>query len=112
MLMDLSTTRAFLANIAGSFLLLVAFLIMAVIAVALFMLWRGLLAAEPEVRQLVRQLADYVRQTESITHETAQSVLRPQISIASTWVGLKAGARALAARAPRSAGEPPPETPV
>ena len=107
MLMDVTTTRILLANLAASFLLLQAFLIMAVMTVVMFMLWRGLHAAEPEARRLVGQLADYMRQAESITYDTAQSVVRPQIGIASTWVGLKVGVRALVARGPGAAGEPP-----
>ncbi len=111
-----TSTRILLANLAGSFLLLVAFLLLAVSAVVLFMLWRGLAVVRPELVRLVREAGRYVREADVAARQTLHAVITPQIRIASSWVGLKAGARALVGRADRSARqsahEGPPTPPV
>jgi len=95
-------TRAVLANCAGSFLLLLAFLLLILTSAVLLLILRGLWLARragPEQVARVQLLADRARVQ---TSATAASVVGPQIRLASSWVGIKAGARSLLNSTPTS----------
>jgi len=88
-------TRILLANCAGSFLLLLAFLLLALAITGAFMLWRGLRVARRELPSVAARAATHVSRAERATQDTAVSVVEPQIRVASAWRGLVAGSRAL-----------------
>jgi hypothetical protein len=92
--------------LAGSFLLLIVFVLLAAASVAVFMLWRGAGTVRPEVRRLVDELVQYALRTEGMTKNTARAVIDPQLEIVGRWVRLKTTALALIGREPASR-EPP-----
>jgi hypothetical protein len=92
-----------LANCAGSFLLLLLFLVLLSAAVGLVVVARYLRLARRELPGLMARAEGYALTVEETTHTTAEAVVEPQIRVASAWAGLKAGARALLGR-----GDPEP----
>jgi len=94
------------ADVAGSVLLLLAFLLLVAAIVALYMLWRGLRMARSEVATLAPRVVDYAVRTETGVDEGSATMLEPQIRAISAWAGIRAGVRALVTGAP----SPPPET--
>lgn len=95
-------TRAVLANCSGSFLLLLAFVLLILTSALLLLFVRGLWLARnasPEQMARLQGVADRARQQ---TADTAYSVVDPQIQLASTWSGIKAGVRVFLGAPPDS----------
>lgn len=88
-------TRALLADCAGSYILLMAFVGLVLMSTALFMVWRGLLAARRATPRGMAVVRDIASQAGDRTRDTAAAVIAPQIRLSSAWAGLKAGARVL-----------------
>lgn len=88
-------TRLLLANCAGSFLLLLAFIFMAFLTVAAFMLFRGLQQVRRAAPERIGVAAGLASSAAARTRETATAVVSPQVRLASAWAGVRAGARAL-----------------
>ena len=87
--------------------MLVAFVLLATVAVALHF-WlarpRHLAPSLPEAMALV---LGYVEKVQRGTAVTTAAAVEPQVRLASTWAGVKAGARSLVGR-PAAAARPPP----
>lgn len=88
-------TRAILANLGASFLLLLAFLALCVAIVVLYLVWRGLRMGRQVGPTYMAQVVAYVRTAEYEARDVSESGLRPQIRMVSAWAGAKAAARAL-----------------
>lgn len=88
-------TRLLLANCAGSFLLLLAFIGMALLTVGAFMLFRGLQQVRRAAPERIGVASGLAASAAARTRETAAAVVAPQVRIASAWTGVRAGARAL-----------------
>jgi hypothetical protein len=96
------------ANCAGAFLMLVAFVLLAVLAVALHLAWRGLMTARRSVPEAMGLAASEIDRLDTTTQRTTAAVVEPQVKVASRLAGLKAGLRALwRPPAPRPAVSPP-----
>jgi hypothetical protein len=95
--MDVAT-RTTLANLAGSFLVLLAFVLLAIGAVVTFMLWRGIGTARPEVRRLMLLLEEQAAKAEVITKDTSRAVIEPQVAIVSRLVAVRTTVAALIGR--------------
>jgi hypothetical protein len=91
------------ANCAGAFLMLVAFVLLVVSAVALHFAWRGLKSGRGNMPEAMSLLAGYIRQLQQGTSSTTRAMVGPQVTVASRWAGLKAGLRTLV-----TGGSPPP----
>lgn len=88
-------TRALLADCAGSYILLMAFVALVLMSTALFMAWRGLMEARRATPGGMAVVRDLATQAGTSTRDTAAAVVAPQIRLSSAWAGLKAGARVL-----------------
>ncbi|MCB0215647.1 MAG: hypothetical protein H6648_01210 [Caldilineae bacterium] len=102
-----------LANLAGSFLLLLLFLGLVLACVLVWFLGRGLKLARGRTREIAVWILGRLDSGRSIVDRSARQVLDPQIEALSTWTGLKAGWRALrqgtgSALAERGDGDPNP----
>lgn len=84
-----------LANLAGSFLMVVAFLLLVAGTVLLYMVWRGLKMARAEIHVIAPLLLDRARRTQGSIVARSDAVTTPQIRILSGWAGARAGLRAL-----------------
>jgi hypothetical protein len=95
------------ANCAGAFLMLVAFVLLAAVAVALHFLWRGLVISRRSLPEAMALVLGYVEKVQRGTAVTTAAAVEPQVRLASTWAGVKAGTRSLVGRPAR-----PPEKPT
>jgi len=105
-------TLRVLANLAASFLLLLAFLSLSVVTVALAMLWRGLKLGRAGVPHFAPRLVEYARRVEAETRHATAVVLEPQVRLLSQWAGVKAGMRAFVSGTfgGPAGGPPPPDS--
>ncbi len=101
-----AATRTVLANLAGSFLALIAFAMLAIAVVIVYMLWRGAAMVRPEARRLVGEVESRAAGAEGIARDTARAVIEPQVALATRWVGLKTTVRTLVGLSDRG-GSPP-----
>jgi hypothetical protein len=92
-------TRLMLASCAGSALLLLLFVLLVMASAALFLVWRGLRVARQAAPEQLARIEAGAARAHLVTHDAAVHAVAPQVRLASGWIGLKAGWRAL--RAPR-----------
>lgn len=104
-------TLSTLANLSASFLLLVAFLLLVVAIVALYMIWRGIRMARDQVAILAPQVLAYTLQAQEGTYGASEEMLTPQIHAISLWAGVKAGVYTLITGATRPRTPHPPVVP-
>ena len=90
------------ANCAGAFLMLVAFVLLVIAAVALHLVWRALIAGRGNAPEAMGLLDTYAQQIQAGTVSTTRAAIEPQVAVASRWAGLKAGLRTIVF------GPPPP----
>ncbi len=95
-----ASVRTPLAELAAVVLLVALFLALAVATVALYLLARGLRKLTSGFEAQAPRAVAAARQLEVASRELAQSAIEPQIRLASSIVGLRAGLRTLL-RGPR-----------
>jgi hypothetical protein len=90
-------TRVQLANLAGTFLLLVVFAMFVLASAALLLVVRALGIARRATPEQLSRVRAYAQEARRQAGRTATTMLTPQIRLTSAWIGVKAGIRALLA---------------
>ena len=84
-----------LANCAASALLFGAFCVFVGCTVALYSGWRALRATRKALPDHVVTVQQHAENAARVARQSTDRVVRPQITLASTLVGIRAGARSL-----------------
>ncbi len=96
----IASLREPLAALAAAVLLAVLFLLLCIASVALYLVARAVPRLGRSLEGRSAQLAAAARELEVVSREVAHSAVEPQIRLASTLTGWRAGFRALV-RGPR-----------
>lgn len=83
------------ANCAASILMFAAFCGFVAFTVVLYSALRALRATRRALPQHFDAVRIHVEQASSATRQTTDDLIRPQIAVASTWAGVRAGTRSL-----------------
>lgn len=89
-----------LAGLAGSFLLLLVFVVLLALCAVLWLLGKGLRLARARAPQIALWIQDRLQAGEQAMQRSAEDILRPQIEALSTWEGVKAGLKTLVTPSP------------
>lgn len=84
-----------LVDVSASLLLFAHFVLYVGVSVALYIVWQAIRMARQEMPTIAREVAQAMIEVEGVTYERADAVITPQIRVASAWVGVRAGVRAL-----------------
>lgn len=97
------------ADCAASLLMFATFIFLVAGTVVLYSAWRALRSARKALPQYLEMAGESVQRVSSEAQRSTDALIRPQIAVASTWAGIRAGATSLIGRGrggTGSSGEP------